>query len=137
MRDTLAGGAMACSARGAGEPACQEERAEVAAEPRTLVAVLELRLGARLGCGTGERERERALEEADVVVAARNKAVAATWLDRFRRGAEDAAEDAVVAVVAAGEPAAVGAADPPEPAVPITVEMPSTMESSSVASIVS
>ena len=61
MRDTLAGGAMACSARGAGEPACQEERAEVAAEPRTLVAVLELRLGARLGCGTGERERERAL----------------------------------------------------------------------------
>ena len=106
VRDTLAGGATACSTRGAGEPACQKERAEVAAEPRALVAVLELRLGARLGCGTGERERERALEEADVVVAA-------------------------------GEPAAVGAADPPEPAVPVTVEMPSTMESSSVASIVS
>ena len=68
------------------------------------------------------------------MVAARNKVVAATWLDRFRRGVEDAAEDAVAA---AGEPAAVGAADPPEPAVPITVEMPSTMESSSVASIVS
>ena len=61
MRDTLAGGAMACSARSAGEPACQEERAEVAAEPRTLVAVLELCLGACLGCGTGERERKRAL----------------------------------------------------------------------------
>ena len=70
------------------------------------------------------------------MVAARNKDVAATWLDRFRRGVEDAAEDAVAAVVAAGEPAAVGAADP-EPPVPITVEMPSTMESSSVASIVS
>ena len=111
----------------------------MAAEPRALVAVLELRLGARLGCGTGERERERerALEEADVVVAARNKAVAATWLDRFRRGVEDAAEDAVAAVVAAGEPAAVEAADPPEPAVPITAEMPITMESSSVASIAS
>ena len=95
VRHTLAGGAMACSTRGAGEPACQEERAEVTAEPRTQVAVLELRLGARLGCGTGERERERALEEAGVVVTARNKAVAATWLDRFRRGVEDATEDAV------------------------------------------
>ena len=128
---------MACSVRGAGEPACQEERAEVGAEPRTLVAVLELRLGARFGCGTGERERERVLEEADVVVAARSKTFATTWLDRFRRGVGDAAEDAVAAVVAAGEQAAVEAADPPEPAVHITVEMPSTMESSSVASIVS
>ena len=108
-----------------------------ATEPRAPVAVLELRLGARFGSGAGERERERALEEADVVAAARNKPVAASWLDRSRRGVEDAAGDAVAAAEAACEPAAVEAVDSPEPALPMTLEMPSAMESSSAASTVS
>ena len=72
-----------------------------------------------------------------MVAAARNKAVAASWLDRSRRGVEDAAEDAVAAAEAACEPAAVEAVEPPEPAVPMTLEMPSAIESSSAASIVS
>ena len=102
-----------------------------ATEPRKPEAVLELCRGARLGSGAGERERERALEEADVVAAARSKAAAASWLG------EGAAEGAVAAAEAAGEPAAVGAADQPEPAVPMTLEMPSAMESSSAASAMS
>ena len=52
-----------------------------ATDPRATETVLELRLGARFGSGTGERDRERALEEAAVVAAARGKAVAASWLD--------------------------------------------------------
>ena len=52
--------------------------------------------------GAGERERER-------TAAARSKAVAATWLDRSRRGVEDAVGDAVAAAEAAVE-----AAEPPE-----------------------
>ena len=96
-----------------------------ATEPRATVATLELRLGARFGSGAGERERERA-------PAARSKAVAATWLDRSRRGVEDAAGDAVAAAEAAVE-----AAEPPEPALPITLERPCAMDSSSSASAVS
>ena len=42
-----------------------------ATDPRATETVLELRLGARFGSGTGERDRERALEEAAVVAAAR------------------------------------------------------------------
>ena len=84
-----------------------------ATEPRKPEAVLELRRGARLGSGAGERERERAWEEADVRAAVRNKAVAASWLG------EGAAEGAAAAAGAVGEPAAVGAADRPEPAGPM------------------
>ena len=92
--------------------------------------VLELRLGARFGSGAGERDRERALEEAAVVTAARGRAVAASWLDSSRRGVEDATGGAVVAAEAACEPAAV-------PALFRTLEMPSATESSSSASAVS
>ena len=49
-----------------------------ATDPRATETALELRLGARFGSGTGERDRERALEEAAVVAAARGKAVAAS-----------------------------------------------------------
>ena len=51
-----------------------------ATEPRKPEAVLELRRGARLGSGAGERERVRAREEADVRVAERNKDAATSWL---------------------------------------------------------
>ena len=94
-----------------------------ATEPRKPEAVLELRRGARLGSGAGERERVRAREEADVRVAERNKDAATSWLPpRALRwlGAE-------------GEPAAGGAAERPDPAGPMTLERPSAMESSSAA----
>ena len=101
-----------------------------ATEPRKPEAVLELHRGALLGSGAGERERERPREEADVR-AVRSKAAAASWLG------EGAAEGAAAAAEAVGEPVAVGAADRPEPAVPMTLERPSAMESSSAASAVS
>ena len=63
-----------------------------------------------------------------MVAAARNKAVAASWLDRSRRGVEGAAEGAVAAAEGACEPAAVEAVDPPDEAVPMTLEMPSAIE---------
>ena len=101
-----------------------------ATDPCATETVLELRLGARFGSGTGERDRERALEEAAVVPPARGKAVAASWLDSSRRDVENATEDAVAAAEAACEPAAV-------PALPRTLEMPTATESSSSASAVS
>ena len=101
-----------------------------ATDPRATETVLELRLGARFGSGTRERDRERALEESVVVAAARSKGVAASWLDSSRRGVEDATGDAVAAAEAASDPAAV-------PALPRTLEMPSATESSSSASAVS
>ena len=99
-----------------------------ATEPRKPEAVLELRRGARLGSGAGERERVRAREEADVRVADRNKDAATSWLG------EGTTEGAAVAAEAESEPAAGGAADRPEPAGPMTLERPSAMESSSAAS---
>ena len=89
---------------------------------------------ARGGAGTAPRctrERERALEEADVRAAVRSKAAAASWLG------EGAEEGAAAAAEAVGEPAVGGAADRPEPALPMTLERPSAMESSSAASAVS
>ena len=102
-----------------------------ATNPRETETVLELRLGARFGSGTGERDQERALEEAAVVTAARGRAVAASWLDSSRKDVEDAAGGAVVAAKAACEPAAVPALPPR------TLEMPTAPESSSSASTVS
>ena len=101
-----------------------------ATEPRATETVLELRLGARFGSGMGERDRERALEEAAVATAARGKAVAASWPDSSLRDVEDIAGGAVVAAEAARKPAAV-------PAPPRTLEMPTATESSSSASTVS
>ena len=107
-----------------------QSRLSEATDPHATETVLELRLGARFGSGTRERDRERALEEAAVVAAARGKAVAASWLDSSRRDVEDATGDAVAAAEAACEPAAV-------PALPRTLEMPTATESSSSASAVS
>ena len=84
-----------------------------ATEPRATETVLELRLGARFGSGMGERDRERALEEAAVATAARTEAVAASWPDSSLRDVEDAAGGAVVAAEAARRPAAAGATQDP------------------------
>ena len=101
-----------CGAVGRRSEAVSSPGSARATEPLAPGAVLELRLGARLGSGAGERERERAREEADAT------------------GAATAAE-------AADRPVAAEAEDPPEPAVPMTLEMPSAIESSRAASIVS
>ena len=95
-----------------------------ATEPR-MEATLRLRLGARFGSGAGERERERgplgAVDETAVLTRA---AVAASL-----NGVEE--EDGAAKVTAE---AAVETAEPAVPALPMTLEMPCAMDSSSSAS---
>ena len=88
-----------------------QSRLARATDPRATETVLELRIGARFGSGTGERDRERALEEAAVVAAARRRAVAASWLDSSRKDVEDAAGGAVGGCVRASG----GASDAQDP----------------------
>ena len=101
-----------------------------ATEPRKPEATLELRRGARLGNGAGERERVRVRGEAAVMDAERSREAATSWLGE---GATGGAADGALKAGAESEPASGGAAARPEPAGPITLERPCAMESPSAA----